>query len=140
MKLQITRVLKDELARTGEDLPKWLDPFLYVINQFIDQVGKCLKGQVTFADNIFSNRITVKLTHNTEYIVNPGLAGKTTSQILGVWPILANKSSGTASSADVNVITGFGVNLKQNGQIGIVAQFSQGTGISADVTFLVLFA
>lgn len=139
MKLQITRILKDELARLGEPLPIWIDTFLYTINQFIDQVGKTLKGQITFADNVLCKVVTITLVHNTEYVVSPTLAGKSGLTVLGVIPVIAQKSTASASSASRNVITGWGTNLLSNGNLGIVAQFSAGGITQAAVTFIILF-
>lgn len=140
MKLNITRVLKDELARLGDPLPAWIDTFLFVINQFIDNVGKCLKGQVTFADNISCKIMKVTLQHNVEYIVNPSSVGKNVTSILGVIPVLMlNSTAAQATDVNRNVVTGFGSNLKSNNNIGIVAQFSEGGTTSAMVTFIILF-
>jgi hypothetical protein len=110
------------------------------MNRFIDQVGLCLKNNVSFGDNHAGKVMTITLTHNTEYIVNPALANqKNAPNILGAFPVIAQKSSASSSLVDRNVVTGFGVNLKSNGTLGIVAQFSQGAGTSASVTFIILF-
>lgn len=139
MKLQITRILKDELAKGGDKLPSWIDVLLQVLNSFIDQVGKCLKGQITFTDNILCKILTEKLTHNVEYQVSSAIQGKTGLRVIGVFPINAQGSSVSSALPDANMITGFGVNLKTNGNLGIVAKFSQGEGVSANVTFIIIY-
>lgn len=140
MKLQLTQILKDELAKSDDKLPSWIDTFLYVINTAINQISTAFKNNITFADNMNSKVVTVKLTHNVEYSVSPILPGqKQAGTIIGAWPILATGSSVANTKVDRNVITGFGVNLKSDGSLGIVAQFSQGEKTSANVTFIIQF-
>lgn len=140
MILQLTQILKDELAQSGEKLPGWIDEFLAVINSTINQISSIFSNGITFKDNMNAKVMTVKLTHNVEYTVSPVIPGqKTAGALIGAWPILVTKSSAPNTKVDRNMITGFGVNQKSDGSLGIVAQFSQGANTSGNVTFILQF-
>lgn len=67
----IRRVLLEDLQGHGE-LPGWLDPFLSVMNQFIDSVGSALINRLDFLNNFYSKEISIKLTSGTSQKINPG--------------------------------------------------------------------
>jgi hypothetical protein len=68
---------------------------------------------------------TYSFTHNTELEINPN----DTRKVIGVVPIFCATS----------LITAYGWNLKNNGNIGVTIQFSAGSGTS-DCKILILFS
>ena len=76
MKLsQIKTVSKDSLSKAGE-LPKWIDALLQPLNQFIENVGQALQGQLTFKDNFLCKVTSERLAHGAETEVNPYTSAK----------------------------------------------------------------
>lgn len=66
----IKTIVREELAKFG-DLPKFVDPMLQTLNQFINQVGTALKGNLTFEDNFFCRQKVVTLTSGVAQEINP---------------------------------------------------------------------
>ena len=63
-------IVREELAKYGE-LPKWIEPFLQTINQFIGPVGQALKGNLTFEDNFLCVVKQLTFTSGSEQAINP---------------------------------------------------------------------
>lgn len=135
MKIPVIRkVLKDDLARAGGDLPAWMDGFLYTLNQFIETVGSALQGRLTFADNVASKAVTLTFTHG----VSQDVAVDQSQKVTGVLPVLVTQSTDTAT-ATANIISGIRVTLKGNGVISIMVNFAGGAGVKASVSLLILY-
>lgn len=134
MKIPVIRkVLKDDLARAGGEIPAWMDGFLYTLNQFIETVGSALQGRLTFADNVASKRITLTFEH----AVSQDVAIDAGQTISGVIPVLCTNSTDTTANA--NIVSGVKVTLKGNGVVGIQVNFAGGAGVKATVTLLILY-
>lgn len=118
----IKTIIKEELARLG-DLPKWMDAFLFPINQFINQVGTALKGNLTFDDNFLCKIKSLKFTSGTESEINPD----SNSKVRGVLLL----------SFEGKNIDKFSWREKQNGQIGVTVTFDGGG--TAICELLILF-
>lgn len=135
MKIPVIRkVLKDDLARAGGEIPAWLDGFLYTLNQFIETVGSALQGRLTFADNVASKAVTLTFTHG----VSQDVAVDQSQKVTGVLPVLVTQSTDTAT-ATANIISGIRVTLKGNGVISIMVNFAGGAGVKASVSLLILY-
>lgn len=117
MRLSLKRLLKEELSRTKEDVPKWMDSVLSVLNSTIEQVGIALQNRLTFEDNINCSVITREFTHGVELEINP-LAGKASS--LRASGVLLLSSGGL-------IVDKFGWVLKTSGNVGVTVYFDGGT-------------
>lgn len=129
----IKRFDRQDLVSKG-DLPAWMDSFLVTLNSFIDPVARALQGRLTFADNFYCKVTIQTFTHATELLVSvpPSM------RVIGAIPLLAVKSTDSTPSTK-NVISGFGLDLKGNGQLGVIINFAGGSGIKSDVTLIILF-
>ena len=133
MKLPIVKRLdKQDLSGKG-DIPAWVDTLLANINQFIEPVAKALTNRLSFQDNFLCQVKTYTLTHNVELSV----AVPKTGRVIGMFPILAQKSS-DASATTQNIITGFRAVPKDVGVLGVTVQFAGGAGVKSDVSIVVL--
>lgn len=133
MKLPIIKRIDRQDLAGGGDLPKWIDMFLGVMNAFIDPVARALQNRLTFADNFYCKVMTLTMKHATEQRVTVPIQAR----VIGAIPILAIKSTDTAA-ATKNVISGFGLNIKGDGSLGVIVNFAGGAGIQADVTLIIL--
>jgi len=122
MKLGVLKTIQREELSKFEALPKWVDPFLQVLNQFIGAVGLALKGNLTFADNFLCKEKKLSFTHDVEQEVNP----ETKLKVTGVLPIYAGGL----------MVTGFQWVYKTNGNIGVKFQFTGGTEATCTVIIL----
>jgi hypothetical protein len=113
----IKRISRDDLAKTGEALPKWLDTMLTPLNDFIEKVGLALQTRLTFKDNFLGKVFESKFTHNTELEINPYPAQRGALRVIGVVPV----STGSV------FITGFKWLHKSNGNIGVTIKFDGAT-------------
>lgn len=73
----IKTVVKEELQKQ-ESLPKWIDPLLIPLNQFISQVGSALKGNLTLEDNFFCKTKKLEFKSGVSIAVNPDTLNKIT--------------------------------------------------------------
>lgn len=122
MKLGIIKTIqREELSKFGE-LPKWVDPFLQVLNQFLGNVGLALKGNLTFADNFLCKEKKLTFTHDVEQEINPD----TKSRVVGCFPIYAGEK----------MVVGFKWTYKSNGNIGVTFQFDGATEAVCTVIIL----
>lgn len=132
MKLPVIKRLDKQDITSGGDYPSWMDGFLGALNAFIDPVVNALSGRLTFADNFLCTVSTQTYTHATELVISVPANRK----VIGALPILAIKSTDT--SATKNVISGWGLDVKGNGTLGLTVNFAGGAGKAADVTFVIL--
>lgn len=117
----VEQILKDDLARSGETLPGWIDQFLYVINNFIQTVGQALQGNLDFANNFYGAEISYKLVHSVAQVYTPPV-GK---QIKGI----------TLIDTGGQVVTGFGFTRLNSGSASITALF-QAAGKTASTCLM----
>jgi len=117
----VKRITKETLAVGGGDLPKWIDSLLVPLNDYLEKMYLAVSGRLTFADNLQSTIVTVKLDHDVELKVSP----QTTSTVYGC--ILIN-SGGT-------MVTGFKWGLKSNNSIGVTVQLSGATSATCTLVF-----
>lgn len=123
MKLPVIRKIRKE--DLGGDIPAWIDRLLSPMNQFIEQVGIAVTGRLSFGENLAGKVIEQSFTHNTALEINT----QDSRVVLGVVPIFC----------DGNIITGYGWNTANNGNLSVTIQFSAGSGTS-DCKILVLFS
>lgn len=126
MKLSLKRLLKEELSRSREQVPKFMDSVLSVINSTVEQVGIALQNRLNFEDNFSCSIIVREFAHGVELELNP-LAGKSAS--LRASGVLLLSSGGL-------IVDKFGWTQKSNGNVGVTVYFASGT--SADCKVLVL--
>lgn len=117
MKLAIIKTIgKESLAKTGEKLPQWLDLLLIPLNQFIQNVGSALKGNLDFENNFRCVTKSVKLTHGVQMEINPN----PTSVRLRVSGVACFNAGGL-------IIESFGWKFLDSGNIGVTINFASGT-------------
>jgi hypothetical protein len=124
----IKRISRDDLAKSGEALPKWLDLFLDPLNQAIEKFGIALTGALTFEDNILSKRVKLTFTHAVEQAVNPFPIGTRKLSVVGVFPVGASDQS----------IDAFKWTSKQDGSIGVTFQFVGGSSSTQAVCTIII--
>lgn len=117
----IKTIIKEELTRFG-DVPKWMDAFLFPINQFINQVGTALKGNLTFDDNFLCKSKTIKFTSGVELEINPD----SNLKVRGV--LLLNFEGKNVDK--------FSWRDKQNNQIGVTITFDGGGSALCEILIL----
>ena len=61
----IKKILKEDI----KDSPAWMDPVLYVINRFMEEVYGALNKDITFQDNIAASIKTITFTTKSTYPV-----------------------------------------------------------------------
>ncbi len=66
MKVQLKRVLQEDLARSKEDIPKWVGELLKVYNSNFEQVGLALSNRLTFSENFNCTEVVREITHAVE--------------------------------------------------------------------------
>lgn len=109
----IKRISKEDLARNGE-VPKWMDPMLETLNQFIEKVSQALGGNLTFEDNFLCKLVEQEFTHATELVLSPRLDGRSGLRAYGLIPVftsgveLSSLTWRTLENGNVGVTFGFG--------------------------------
>lgn len=72
MKLGIIKnISRDDLARAGGEMPKWLEAMLSPLNDFIEKVGSSLQNKLTFEDNFLCKRVSLEFATGEEKLINP---------------------------------------------------------------------
>lgn len=129
MKLTLKRILKEELARSKEPIPNYMDVVLKVLNSNFEQLVNALSNRLSFEDNFNSTTVQREVTHGVELEINP-LAGKSGNlRVIGVF---------LTSSGNL-VVDKFGWTLKTTGNVGITAYFNGGSGTTvADCKIIAL--
>lgn len=116
MKLTLKRVLKEELARSKESVPKYMEPVLKVLNDALEQIGNALSNRLSFEDNVNCTIVTRDFTSATELEINP-LAGKSGNlRVTGALIIAASELT----------VDKFKWVQKSNGNIGVTVTFDGG--------------
>lgn len=124
----IKRISKDDLARTGDELPKWLDAFLDPLNQAIEKFALALSNGVTFDDNFLCKRTKLTFTHGVEQLINPFPTGSRNLSVIGVFPI----SSGNEAIDKFKWVS------KTDGSIGVTFQFDGGTSATQAICSIII--
>ena len=123
----LRKISKEDLSKTGEPIPKWVDVILDPINELLDNFGTALRSGISVRQNFLSSIIEVTITSGTELEVNPNKKGK----ILGVIPVFSQ-----GSNATVGLIDSFGYRILNTGNIIIKATFdSAGTRLCRFIVF-----
>jgi hypothetical protein len=122
----IKRILKDDLARSGE-LPPWLDAFLQPLNDFIEKVGSALQNRLTFADNFLCKIVSQSFNSGVEYQITPNLTGGNAS--LKVIAVLVLDAGG-------GTVDKFRWSRKSSGNIGVTITFSDVASSTCSIILL----
>jgi hypothetical protein len=120
------RILKEDLAKAGGEIPKWLDTFLSPLNQLIENVGQALQNRLNFGDNFYCKEVTISLTSNVEQEINPTTPFAPQARAYG---LLVLSSSGQK-------ISNYVWNTKTNGNVSLTVTFA--TASDANCTLLLL--
>lgn len=125
MKLGIIKTINlEEISKASkEPLPEWVKPMLESINQFIEQAGKALQGNLTFQDNFLSRQKKLTFSDSVEKVLNPE-AGPNL-RVMGVIPL----------SSEL-FVDGFAWSHKSDGSIGVTFNFTGGTDAVCEVLIL----
>lgn len=116
MKIPAIKSLDRQSLVGAKDLPSWIDPFIGVLNTFLNPMVTALMGRLTFLDNFDGYEISYTFVHNTQVSLNPIRAGSQVRRIKGV----------SLVDAGGQVVTGFGWVRNANGTIGVTVQYSAG--------------
>lgn len=114
---QFKRVLKEDLAKSNEPMPKWVDTLLQPINLFIENVALALQNRLSFTDNFYCKEVSVKLTSDVEAEVNPLTAFAPSARAYGVL-VLSSENQSIAHMKWRN---------KTNGNVGLTVTFVSAT-------------
>ncbi len=123
---QFKRVLKEDLAQAGGEIPKWMDSLISPINLFIEQVALALQNRLNFQDNFYSKTVTLKFQSGVAQEINPTTPFAKAARALGV---LALSSSGENVDSMV-------WDEQTNGNIEVTITFVSAT--EANCTLLIL--
>lgn len=85
----IKRISKEDMAMKGE-VPKWMDPMLDTLNNFIDKVSTALNGNLSFGDNFLCKEFSQQFTSGTAYEINPAIDGRAQTTCYAVVPLDTN--------------------------------------------------
>ncbi len=122
----LRKVLKEDLAKAGDPMPKWMDPFLGPINEFIEKIGQALQNRLTFADNFYAKEIVLAFDSGKALEVNAKAAFSGNARVYGV---LLVSSSG-------QIVSNYVWSQKDNGNISVTITFA--TAGSAKCELLLL--
>ena len=114
---QFKRILKEDLAKAGDALPKWIDALIEPVNLLIEQAAKALQNQLTFEDNFKSKEVTLNFTDNVALEINPTTSFAPTSRAFG---ILLLNSYGEA-------VTSLVWSNLNNGNVSVTINFTSAT-------------
>jgi hypothetical protein len=121
----IKRISKEDMSKQG-DVPKWMDPMLDTLNEFIEKVSQALLGNLTFEDNFLCKVVEQEFTHATEVIVSPRIDGRSGLRAVGVLPTYPGGEE----------LDSFSWVTKENGNLGVTFWF--GTSTTAKCRILIL--
>jgi hypothetical protein len=113
----LKRIPKEQLQKSGGDLPAWIDALLSPLNEFIEKVGSGLQNNLTFRDNFLGKTVEIELTSNTALEINPKNVGQSNLRVTGVL-LLASGSL---------LVKSFGWQTKTNGNIDVTVIYESGT-------------
>jgi hypothetical protein len=127
MKLGILkRVSKEDLARSNEQLPQWLDSLLQPLNDFLEKAGNALQNRLSFEDNFYCKRVTLKFTDNVAQEISPRTDFAKNARAYGV--LLVGSSGETVSTFTWEQLV--------SGNISVTVNFSSAT--DADCNLIIL--
>lgn len=131
----LKRILKEDLAKVGGDLPNWIDALLSPLNQFINVVSQALSNNLTIKDNFSGRLLSLEFTHGVEVSVDP----QTKNRVYGVF-VMAVEAAGASSAGETaTLIDSWGWVQKSNGKIGITFNFVSGSSsVKRDITLFLL--
>jgi len=125
MKINALSRISAEEIKTRKDAPSWINLLLDPINQFLENVTKALKNNLTFADNFASTQSTVRIQHNVEILVTP----QTLKRVITCMVL----------EAEGQRIDSFGWRRDNSGNIGVTIGYVGGSSTSVySVTLLFL--
>lgn len=127
MKLGILkRVSKEDLARSNEPLPKWLDQLLQPLNDFLEKAGNALQNRLSFNDNFYCKPLTLKFSDNVAQEINPRTDFAKNARATGVLLV------GTSGEK----VTSFTWEQLVNGNISVTIEFDTATDANCDLIIL----
>jgi len=85
----VRRISKEDMARHG-DVPKWMDPLLETLNDFIEKITTALSGNLSFPDNFLCKEHTQDFKSGIAYTINPHIDGRTQTKAYAVVPLDTN--------------------------------------------------
>lgn len=118
----IRRILKEDLARSGEELPKWLDSLLEPLNEALDQIVLSIRNNLTLRDNMNTKEFEGTFTSGTAQEVS--ITSK--SRPIGVLVV----------DAAGKTVTGYGFTRLVNGNISVTLTFSGGGSAKCKIYIL----
>ena len=125
----IKRISRDDLVKSGGEIPKWVDAFLDPLNQFIEKVGLALSNGLTLEDNFLTKKVKISFTHGVEQRINPFPVGSRNLSVVGVVPV----SYGNESLDKFKWIH------NSDGTISVTFQFDGGTSSTSAICTLFIF-
>ncbi len=126
MKFTLKRILKEELARSKEEIPQYMDVIIQVLNTNFEQLGNGLSNRLTFADNFNCIEVTRRFTDSVELEVNPLADRQGNLRAVGAQVL----------SASGLIVDSFKWIQKSNGNVGLTVGFASGG--PADCKILIL--
>lgn len=123
---QFKRILKEDLAAAGGELPKWIDQLLQPINLLIENAALALQNRLNFTDNFFAKEVTLNFTSGIAQEINPTTEFAKSARAYGV---LVLGSSGDAVSS-------YTWTNKANGNVSVAITFL--SAADANCTLLIL--
>jgi hypothetical protein len=124
----IKRISRDDLAKSGGDLPKWIDAFLDPLNQAIEKFTIALSNGLTFTDNLLAKKVRLTFTHGVEQVINPFPLGSRNLTVVGVLPL----SYGNEAIDKFKWVT------RTDGSIGVTFQFDGGTSATQALCTIII--
>lgn len=109
------RILREDLARAGGEMPKWLDQLLSPINLLIENVGQALQNRLNLSDNFYCKEISLKLTSGLEQEINPTTPFAQNARAYGVLILSTNGAAQSAPHVWSN---------KSNGNVALTVTFT----------------
>lgn len=103
------------------DLRDKIDPLLQPLNQFMEQVTQAIGGKLVDGENLLSVENTQKLTHNVAFSMANPLGNVRPREV-------RPRRAADATTGAQLIVTGFGWQILQSGQISVTVQFSGGSG------------
>lgn len=116
----IKTIVKEELSKF-EKLPGWMEPFLQTLNQFMNNVGTAVNGNLDFKNNFRSTVKSLEFTSGVELKVNPE---KPKLRVTGV----------ACFNTGGLIMTKFGWRHLNDGSIGVTIHFDSGTTSTCEIT------
>lgn len=128
MKISVLkRISKEDLARSGDALPTWIDALLDPLNTFIENVGLSVQARLTLSENFARQVVTQTFNSGQTYEINPLASSTIRGRVVSIIP-------GYLGGKD---LLGLQWDFKNNGNITIKLTFTGG-GSAACTLYILL--